>query len=82
MNKSVDLIVRPEAEEDIQAAFQYYEVCSKGLGSDFVLSVDAILSLIQRNPEIFPKIYKDILVDCSNGSPTLCFISLKKRELS
>lgn len=60
MNKSVGLIVRPEAEEDIQAAFQYYEVCSKGLGSDFILSVDAILSLIQRNPEIFPKIYKDI----------------------
>ncbi len=59
VNKSLNLVVRREAEEDIQESFQYYEVCSKGLGSDFILSVDAILSLIQRNPEIFPKIYKD-----------------------
>ena len=53
-------MVRPEAEEDIKEAFQYYEECSEGLGSDFLLSVDAIFSLIQRNPEICQKVHKDI----------------------
>ena len=60
VNKSVELIIRPEAEEDIKGAFQFYEDCSKGLGSDFLLSIDAILSRIQRNPEIFQKTYKEI----------------------
>ena len=50
VNKSVELIIRPEAEEDIKGAFQFYEDCSKGLGSDFLLSIDAMLSRIQRNP--------------------------------
>jgi plasmid stabilization system protein ParE len=60
VNKSVELIVRPEAEEDVREAYQYYEECSEGLGSDFLLSVDAVLSLIQRNPEIFQKVHKDV----------------------
>ena len=60
INKSVELIIRPEAEEDMREAFQYYEECSEGLCSDFLLSVDAVLSLIQRNPEIFQKVYKDV----------------------
>ncbi len=60
MNKAVKLIVRPEAETDIKEAYQYYEECSEGLGADFLLSVDAILSLVKRNPAIFQKIYKDI----------------------
>ena len=60
MNESREIVVRPEAEEDIRDAYHYYEECSKGLGSDFLLSVDAILSRIKRNPEMFQKTYKDI----------------------
>jgi toxin ParE1/3/4 len=59
-NSAIEIIVRKEAEEDIREAYQYYNECSEGLGSDFLLSIDAILSLIQRNPEIFQKVYKQI----------------------
>ena len=59
-HRSFEIIVRPEAEKDIKEAYQYYEECSVGLGADFLLSVDAILSRIQRNPELFQKIYKDL----------------------
>ena len=62
VNKSVELIVRPEAEEDIREAYRYYEEYSEGLGSDFLLSVDAGQSA----------------VDCFSGSRTVCFIWIKK----
>jgi hypothetical protein len=44
------LIIRPEAEFDIQDAFEYYEAQSSGLGSEFVRAIDACLSGIGRNP--------------------------------
>jgi plasmid stabilization system protein ParE len=52
------LIIRPEAELDIQAAFEWYEAQSLGLGSEFVRAVDACLSNISRNPLAYPAIYQ------------------------
>jgi plasmid stabilization system protein ParE len=52
------LIIRPEAEFDIQDAFEYYESQSPGLGSEFVRAIDACLSGIGRNPQAYPIIYK------------------------
>ncbi len=57
---SKEILIQPEAEKDIQKAFYYYEECLKGLGSDFILAVDEILHLIQRNPKIFQLVYKNI----------------------
>lgn len=52
------LIIRPEAEFDIQDAFEYYEAQSSGLGSEFVRAIDACLSGIGRNPQAYPVVYK------------------------
>jgi len=52
------LIIRPEAENDLKEAFCWYEDKRPGLGHDFLLQVDAALSFIKRNPEIFPAEYK------------------------
>jgi len=54
------LIIRPEAESDIQEAYAWYEDQSKGLGADFILCVDAALSLIQRSPELYAQVHKNI----------------------
>lgn len=48
-----DVIVSSRAEGDIGAAFDWYEACCPGLGARFVLSVDAALAAIRRNPEAF-----------------------------
>lgn len=40
---SYELIIRPEAELDIQDAFECYEAQSLGLGSQFVRAVDTCL---------------------------------------
>ncbi len=57
---SYKLIIQPEAELDIQDAFEWYEAQTLGLGSEFIRAVDAGLSSIGRNPLAYPVIYKQI----------------------
>ncbi len=54
------LVIRAEAELDIQQAYQYYEAREPGLGSEFVRAIDACLSKIRRNPMAYPKAYQQI----------------------
>lgn len=44
------LIVRPEAEGEMADAFDWYEDRVSGLGSEFLLCVDAVFSSILRSP--------------------------------
>jgi plasmid stabilization system protein ParE len=52
------LILRLEAEADIEEAFRWYEKQSHGLGAEFLRAVDACLALIARQPELYPEKYK------------------------
>ena len=52
------VIIRPEAENDLKAAFSWYEDKRVGLGYDFLLQVDAGMRFIERNPETCPSEYK------------------------
>ncbi len=54
------LIVRPEAEEELAEAYEWYEQQAQGLGFDFLLHVEAALSSIQRSPQMYPVIYKNV----------------------
>ena len=53
-----ELIIRSCAENDIAEAVRWYEKKVNGLGENFLLSLDAALRTITRNPEAFPKVYK------------------------
>ena len=55
-----NLIVRLEAEQDLSAAFQWYEGRRIGLGHDFLLQVDAGFRFLERTPLVFPEIYRGI----------------------
>ena len=44
------IIVRPEAETEVQQAFGWYQEQSEGLGLEFLRAIDACLSGITRNP--------------------------------
>lgn len=57
---TVSLVIRPEAEVDLERAYRWYESQSPGLGSRFLNSVDSALSLVQDNPLLFPEIYKHV----------------------
>lgn len=47
------LSIRKEAEADIAEAYQYYESCREGLGTEFISCIDEAISRIQNNPKQF-----------------------------
>jgi plasmid stabilization system protein ParE len=53
-------IVRPRAEDDIQAAFEWYESELPGLGNDFLSSLRQRLQSIRDAPESCAKIYGEV----------------------
>ena len=55
-----ELIIRPEAEAELGEAFEWYESRVQGLGSEFLLAIDATLSGILRNPLQHPLVHKTV----------------------
>jgi plasmid stabilization system protein ParE len=49
------LIIRPEAEAEMAEAFDWYEKRVSGLGTSFLLSVEAVMQAILRNPQQYPR---------------------------
>ena len=54
------LQVRSEAEAELAEAIKWYESKTVGLGSEFLLCVDAVMNAIQREPESHPQVHKNI----------------------
>jgi toxin ParE1/3/4 len=53
-------IIRPEAEQDIEAAYDWYESQQVGLGSEFVRAVDMNFGKIVQYPLAYPTVYKQV----------------------
>mgnify|MGYP002780350974 FL=1 len=47
-------VIHPEAEEEVGAAVDYWELRSPGLGNDLALQWMAALRTIQSNPRLHP----------------------------
>ncbi|MCG6133899.1 MAG: type II toxin-antitoxin system RelE/ParE family toxin [Nostoc sp. LLA-1] len=54
------ILITPEAELDLEDAYNWYEQQMMGLGSEFIRVVDASFSTIQRNPFAYPIIYEKV----------------------
>ena len=48
---SLEVIINPAAQVDIDEAFVWYEKTLDNLGFEFLLSLDATIESIRRNPE-------------------------------
>jgi plasmid stabilization system protein ParE len=62
---AAELILAPETEHDIAAAYHWYEGQQPGLGEDFLRRVDACIQGILRSPEghqIIHETYRRALV--------------------
>ena len=57
MNYTV--IVRSEAEADVEDAYRWYESRSQGLGNQFLLNVREALDIIRHSPRIYPIIREE-----------------------
>lgn len=49
-----ELIIRPEAEAEMQNAFGWYEERVQGLGNEFPLAIDAVMDVRQLNVNVPP----------------------------
>ena len=60
-----NLIIKEEAVQDIQKAFDYYEECKLGLGDRFLDTLDIYLDRIQQFPlhyQIKNKTYREAFI--------------------
>jgi plasmid stabilization system protein ParE len=55
-----DLVVLPEAEADLADAYTWHEERLPGLGSAFLLSVEAVINSISRNPQLYSLVHKNV----------------------
>ena len=53
-----EAVLLPEAKEDLEEAYLWYEEQSPGLGMDFLGCIEALLASIQRTPQIYPVVHK------------------------
>jgi plasmid stabilization system protein ParE len=55
---AAELIVAPEAEQDLTEAYAWYEDQRVGLGEEFLGCVDACIEALCRTPEMWAEIYE------------------------
>ena len=54
------LILAPEAEAEIAEAASWYESRGRGLGPEFLRAVEAVLETVQRNPQQYQAVFRDL----------------------
>lgn len=75
------LIVKPEAEADIEESFIWYEDQVQGLGHDFRFELGRTISIINSNLLGFPKVYKSIRRALVNRFPHAFFFFLDEDKI-
>ena len=56
---AVDLVLIPEAHQDLAEAYDWYESQRAGLGEDFLSCVEACFQAMRRNPEMHAIVHED-----------------------
>jgi len=51
------VVLRPQAEAEIQAAYDWYENAVRGLGDRFLQRLDAVFDRVAESPQQFPEMF-------------------------
>ena len=54
------VIFKPEAQLDATEAYKWYEERDPGLGAEFLRAVDSSVHQIERHPEMYPVVHKNL----------------------
>jgi plasmid stabilization system protein ParE len=65
------VVFRPEAEDELIEAIEWYEERGNGLGAEFLSCVDACVLRILKTPEIYPVAYRDVRMGLTRKFPYL-----------
>jgi plasmid stabilization system protein ParE len=77
----MELIVRPEAEQDLTEASDWYGERESGLRAKFVVKVEALLERIQKHPTQFPHCGKFMRSASVRGFPYTVFYRLAEGKI-
>ena len=56
---AAELIIAPEAEQDLADAYAWYETRRSGLGEELLTCVDACSEAISRTPDMHPVVHEN-----------------------
>jgi hypothetical protein len=77
-----DLVIKQEAYDDLQAAYDYYEEQKAGLGDDFLEKVKERINYLKTYPLHFTKVEKDFRQTLIDKFPYLIIYELSRREVT
>jgi toxin ParE1/3/4 len=78
---SLELIIRPEAEADIADAFDWYETRVRGLGSEFLLVLDALFNSILRNHQLYQVVHRNVRRALTRRFPYAVFFIVEDNKI-
>lgn len=75
-----ELIIAPEAQQDVDDAYRWYEIQRSGLGEEFLDCVDACIQAICRMPELYAKVHDEFHRAFVRRFPHAIFTSIPVRR--
>jgi plasmid stabilization system protein ParE len=75
-------VVEPEAEDELNGAFDWYESRVAGLGREFMREVRAVFSMIGSNPEQFGRARGEIRRALVRRFPYAVYFVLDPEQIS
>lgn len=78
---SLELIIRAEAEADIADAFDWYEARVRGLGSEFLLVLDAVFNSIIKNHLIYQIVHGNVRRALTRRFPYAVFFIVEESKV-
>ncbi len=76
-----EVILKPEAELDVAEAYGWYEERDKGLGTEFNRALETCLYQIQRHPEMYPVVYKEVRQAVTRRFPYSIFYLIEEKTV-
>jgi plasmid stabilization system protein ParE len=76
-----DLIIKEEAYQDLQNAYDYYEEQKSGLGEDFIAKVKGRMAYLKKYPLHFSKVEKEFRQALIDRFPYVIVYELSGKEI-
>jgi toxin ParE1/3/4 len=78
---SFRFVARPEAEQDLVEARDWYEARRIGLGEEFLLAVEEVLGRVLESPESYPVVYRGVRWARLRRFPYLVYYRVKNETV-
>jgi plasmid stabilization system protein ParE len=72
---AADLVMAPEAEQDLAEPYAWYETQRNGLGQEFLSCVEACIETICRTPRMYPAVHNEYRRGLVRRFPYAVFMS-------